>query len=125
MAKFTPGKPARIRRRVVLQFRGVAGERHEVHLELGVVPDALFRRPGPSDALRHGADSRIAVQRLEAPPGRPTETTCSSDVPGTADRSSRRGKCPSRQLGQKGRAEERQVADGADEGGRGCAHPDR
>ena len=112
MAKLTPGNPLQRAAQVVLhRLRGLAGERHQVHLELGVVraPGVLgeLRAPG---ALGHQAHALV----LEQPGG---------DDPAEPHRFLERGAgdgrhvdevVPLAELGEEGGAEERQRGDGAD-----------
>ena len=73
MAKLTPGKAGQDRAQIVLDRLGVlAGERDEVHLELGVVrPPGVFGQLRAPDPLRHRAHPRIAPERLGHPRAQP------------------------------------------------------
>ena len=113
MAKLTPGMPSSSAAQVVLHRLGVLpGERHQVHLELGVVrapgvlgelsaPGALGHRVGRADRLEQpgGDDLSQAHRFLErrAGDGRHVNEVV-----------------PLAELGQEGGAEERQRGDGAD-----------
>ena len=75
-----------MRAEVVLHRLGaLAGERHEIHLEFGVVgAPGILRQLRPADTLRHGSDPRILPERLGHLAPRAARDS-SSDVPGTAD----------------------------------------